>query len=156
MCDLEHLSGSRQMYCLPRGRSPQNRLYPYNLTALGTSQRRISVSLGGDVFLSLQTRIQDSSPKISALHAALGFHTPGKVPGTGPSRQNSFRKAVVGEGSRPPSTALVQTGCAEAAQKVLSHQRAESVTKSDTYLAGLTHALKEVTNPVEETEVLKK
>lgn len=108
------------MYCLPAGRSPQNRLYPYNLTALGTSQRRISGSLGGDVFLSLQTRIQDSSPKISALHAALGFHMPGKVPGPGPSRENSFRKAVMGEGSRPPSTALVQTGRAEAAQKVLS------------------------------------
>lgn len=61
------------------------------------------MSLGGDVFLSLQTRIQDSSPKISALHAALGFHMLGKVPGAGPSRENSFRKAVVGEGegSRP-------------------------------------------------------
>ena len=87
------------------------------------------MSLGGDVFLSLQTRIQDSSPQISALHAALGFHTLGKVPGAGPSRENSFRKAVVGEGegSRLPSTALVQTGCAEAAQKVFFHQRAESV-----------------------------
>lgn len=155
---------------LPGGRSPQNTLCPSILSALARVKGGCGSVSGGRFSkpANWSTSQQLSVPRIRLRTQPWASTCRGGLLRTLPSRENRFRKAVAGDGAGGAgllallTTTLVQTG-------VMGLQGKYSLTSAEPVMFwaltlhqalrrhngtwGVAHALKEVTNLVEEAEV---